>query len=215
MQELARLGDPAAARGRVVLAHLGSGASLAAVRAGHCIDTTMGMTPTGGIMMGTRCGDLDPGVLLALLDGERMNASSLRRMLNHESGLLGISETSADVRDLLKRETADVRAAEALEIFCYRARLGIAAYAGALEGLDTLVFAGGIGENSPDIRARICDGLQFLGVELNEMQNAQSAAVISDDSGTVTVRVIHTDEESVIAQLTAGVVAVPPTGETP
>jgi acetate kinase len=225
MQELARLEDPAAERGRVVLAHLGSGASLAAVRDGHCIDTTMGLTPTGGLMMGTRCGDLDPGVLLYLIESERMDATALRRTLNHESGLLGISETSADVRDLLKHEAADRRAAEALEMFCYRARLGIAAFAGALGGLDTLVFAGGIGENSPDIRARICDGLQFLGIALSETHNAQSAGVISGadvDSGrakpggspAVTVRVIRTDEESVIARFTADVLADLPTGET-
>jgi acetate kinase len=214
MQELGRLGDPAAERGRAILAHLGSGASLAAVRDGHCIDTTMGLTPTGGLMMATRCGDLDPGVLLYLADGERMETAALRRMLNHESGLLGVSEISGDVRDLLGRERQDVRAAEALELFCYRARTGIAAFAGALGGVDTLVFTGGIGENSPDIRARICEGLGFVGIALQEERNARGDEVISGDSAAVTVRLIRTDEESVIAALTAQALAAPSAGES-
>jgi acetate kinase len=206
MQELARLREPCAARGRVILAHLGSGASLAAVRDGHCIDTTMGFTPTGGLMMGTRSGDLDPGTLIYLADSESMDAAALRRMLNHESGLKGISESSADIRDLLKREAGDVRAAEAIDLFCYLARKAIASFAGALGGLDMLVFAGGIGENSPDIRARICADLAFLGIGLSAPRNARNADVISDDADSaVRVRVIRTDEESVIAQLTAQV----------
>jgi len=215
MQELARLRDPCAARGRVILAHLGSGASLAAVRDGHCIDTTMGFTPTGGLMMGTRSGDLDPGTLIYLADSESMDAAALRRMLNHESGLKGISEISADIRDLLKREAGDVRAAEAIDLFCYLARKAIASFAGALGGLDTLVFAGGIGENSPDIRARICTDLAFLGIGLNAPRNARNAGVISADADSaVRVRVIRTDEESVIAQLTAQVLEARTTGET-
>jgi acetate kinase len=215
MQELARLRDPCAARGRVILAHLGSGASLAAVRDGRCIDTTMGFTPTGGLMMGTRSGDLDPGALVYLADSERMDAPALRLMLNHESGLKGISETSADIRDLLKREAGDVRAAEAIELFCYLARKAIASFAGALGGLDTLVFAGGIGENSPDIRARICTDLAFLGIGLSAPRNARNADVISDDADSaVRVRVIRTDEESVIAQLTAQVLETRTTGGT-
>ena len=215
MQELARLEDPRAARGRVILAHLGSGASLAAVRDGRCVDTTMGFTPTGGLMMGTRSGDLDPGILIYLAESERMDAARVRQVLNHEAGLKGVSETSADVRDLLKREADDVRAAEAIDLFCYIARKSIASFAGALGGVDLLVFAGGIGENSPDIRARICEGLGFLGIELSAPRNAHNAAVISDDSGAeVTVRVIRTDEESVIAQLTAQVLDAPSAGET-
>jgi acetate kinase len=216
MQELARLRDPSAVRGRVILAHLGSGASLAAIRDGHCIDTTMGFTPTGGLMMGTRPGDLDPGVLIHLADSERMDAAALRRMLNHESGLQGVSDTSADIRDLLKHEAEDARAAEAIELFCYLAKKAIAAFAGALGGLDTLVFAGGIGENSPDIRARICEGLEFLGIGLSGPRNARSDGVISGDAGdsAVAVRVVRTDEESVIAQLTAQVIALPAGGET-
>jgi acetate kinase len=215
MQELARLRDPRPARGRVILAHLGSGASLAAVRDGRSIDTTMGFTPTGGLMMGTRSGDLDPGALVYLADSERMDAGALRRMLNHESGLKGISETSADIRDLLKREAGDVRAAEAIDLFCYLARKAIASFAGALGGLDTLVFAGGIGENSPDIRARICTDLAFLGIGLSAPRNARNADLISDDAeSAVRVRVIRTDEESVIAQLTAQVLEARTTGET-
>jgi acetate kinase len=216
MQELGRRRDPSAARGRVILAHLGSGASLAAVRDGRCIDTTMGFTPTGGLMMGTRPGDLDPGVLIYLADSEGMDAAALRRMLNHESGLKGVSDTSADIRDLLAREAEDVRAAEAIELFCYLAKKAVAAFAGALGGLDTLVFAGGIGENSPDIRARICAGLEFLGIELSGPRNARNAEVISGDAGdsAVAVRVIRTDEESVIAELTAQVIALRSAGET-
>jgi acetate kinase len=215
MGELARLRDPSAARGRVILAHLGSGASLAAVRDGRCIDTTMGFTPTGGLMMGTRPGDLDPGILTYLAESERMDTAALRRMLNHESGLKGVSETSADIRDLLKREAEDPRAAEAIELFCYLAKKAIAAFAGALGGVDTLVFAGGIGENSPDIRARICEGLEFLGIELSEPRNARSAELISGgaDDAAVAVRVIRTDEESVVAELTAQVIMLRSAGE--
>jgi acetate kinase len=216
MQELVRLRDPAALRGRVILAHLGGGASLAAVRDGRCIDTTMGFTPTGGLMMGTRSGDLDPGVLIYIAERERIDAAGLRRMLNHESGLKGVSDTSADVRDLLKREAADVRAAEALELFCYIAKKAVASFAGALGGLDTLVFAGGIGENAPDIRARICEGLEFLGIGLSAPRNARDADVISADEGSkVTVRVVRTDEESVVAELTLQVLGGRSTGEVP
>jgi acetate kinase len=202
MRELARLGDPAAARGRVILAHLGSGASLAAVRDGRCIDTSMGFTPTAGLVMGTRSGDLDPGLLSYLALTDRMNATQFQTMVNHESGLLGISETSADVRDLLAREASDPRAAEALALFCYQAKKWIGAFAAALGGVDTLVFAGGIGENAAPVRKRICDGLNFLGIEIDAAANGRHAQRISTDSGSpVTVRVLRTDEESVIAAL--------------
>jgi acetate kinase len=205
--ELARLGDAAATRGRVVLAHLGSGASLAAVRDGRCIDTSMGFTPTAGIPMGTRCGDIDPGIVGYLARTDGMDAVAFEKMANHESGLLGMSETSADFRDLLAREGADSRAAEALAVFCYEAKKRIAAFAGALGGLDTLVFAGGIGEHSPPVRARICAGLEFLGIVLSEAQNAADAPIVSDRASAVTVRVIPTDEESVIAELTQRLLA--------
>ena len=200
MEELARIGDPAAAKGRVILAHLGNGASLAAVADGKSIDTSMGFTPTAGVPMGTRSGDLDPGLVGYLADSEKMSARQFNDMVTTRSGLLGVSETSADVRDLLEREAADVRAAEAIALFCYQVRKQIGAYAAALGGVDTLVFAGGIGENAALIRERVCAGLGFLGIELEPARNAQHAAQISSDHGRVKVRVIHTDEELMIAK---------------
>jgi acetate kinase len=200
MDELARLVDPAATKGRVILAHLGNGASLAAVRDGKSIDTSMGFTPAAGLVMGSRSGDLDPGLVSYMARSEQMTASQFDRMVNHESGLLGISETSSDVRDLLAREAGDVRAAEAIALFCYQARKWIGAFAAALGGLDTLVFAGGIGENAPLIRERICDGLGFLGIALNPERNAKNEPLISPDASRVRVRVMHTDEELMIAR---------------
>jgi acetate kinase len=209
--ELARLGDPAAVRGRVILAHLGSGASLAAVLDGRGIDTSMGFTPAAGLVMGTRSGDLDPGLMSYLALTESMTAAQFQTLVNHESGLIGISESSADVRDLLEREGADARAREAIDLFCYQARKWIGAFAAALNGVDTLVFAGGIGENSAPVRRRICDGLQFLGIEIDDTLNEQHAARIS--TGAVAVRVIRTDEESVIADLTRRVLEMIDEGE--
>ncbi len=200
MEELVRLGDPAATKGRVILAHLGNGASLAAVRDGKSIDTSMGFTPTAGLVMSTRSGDLDPGLAPYLARTEQMTTKQFYEMVNHESGLLGISETSSDMRDLLDHEKQDVRAAEAVALFCYQAKKWIGSFAAALGGLDTLVFAGGIGENAPLVRARICEGLGFLGIELNKTRNAENAAVISADNARVTVRVIRTDEELMIAR---------------
>ena len=200
MEELARLGDPAATQGRVILAHLGNGASLAAVRFGQSIDTSMGFTPTAGLVMSTRSGDLDPGLAPYLARTEQMTTPQFYKMVNHESGLLGISETSADMRDLLAVEASDVRAAEAVALFCYQTKKWIGSFAAALGGLDTLVFAGGIGENCPAIRARICEGLGFLGLELNEPRNVQNEAVISTDTCRAGVRVIRTDEEQMIAR---------------
>ncbi len=201
MRELARLGDPAAAQGRVILGHLGSGASLAAVRDGRCIDTSMGFTPTAGLVMGTRSGDLDPGLMSYLALTEAMDTMQFQTMVNHQSGMLGVSESSADVRDLLERESSDPRAAEALALFCYQAKKWIGSFAAALGGVDTLVFAGGIGENAAPVRKRICDGLNFLGIEIDESANGRNAARISTDAGSVAVRVIRTDEEAVIAEL--------------
>ena len=199
MAELARLGDPAATTGRVLLAHLGNGASMAAVRDGKSIDTSMGFTPTSGLMMSTRSGDLDPGLVHYLAVSENMTATQFQQMVNHESGLLGVSETSSDMRDLLAREVEDVRAAEAVALFCYQAKKWIGSFAAVLGGLDTLVFAGGIGENCPSIRARICEGLEFLGVELDASRNASHEPLISRDAARVKVRVIRTDEELIIA----------------
>ncbi len=204
LQELARRGDPAATRGCIILAHLGNGASLAAVRDGRCIDTSMGFTPAAGLVMSTRSGDLDPGVMSFLSIAESMGPEACQKMVNHESGLLGVSETSSDIRDLLSREADDVRAAEALALFCYQTKKWIGAFAAALGGLDTLVFAGGIGENAPLIRARICAGLEFLGIDLDGQRNAENAARVSSEGSSVAVRVLRTDEESVIAALTIG-----------
>lgn len=173
---------------------------MAAVLGGRSIDTTMAFTPAAGLVMGTRSGDVDPGLVSFLARNEQMTASQFDQMVNHESGLLGVSETSSDMRDLLARETEDVRAAEAVALFCYQAKKWIGAYAAALGGLDTLVFAGGIGENAPLIRARICEGLSSVGIELNESRNAETAGVISTDASLATVRVIRTDEEVIIAR---------------
>ena len=200
LEELVRVGDPAATRGRVILAHLGNGASLAAVRDGQSMDTSMGFTPTAGVVMSTRSGDLDPGLAPYLARTEQMTTQEFYDMVNHQSGLLGVSETSSDMRDLLEHEKADLRAAEAVELFCYQAKKWIGAYAAALGGLDTLVFAGGIGENAPVVRARICEGLGFLGIDLHPARNAKNTAKISTDSSGVAVRVIRTDEELMIAR---------------
>jgi acetate kinase len=208
MEELARIGDPAATKGRVILAHLGNGASLAAVRQGKSIDTSMGFTPAAGLVMSVRSGDLDPGLLSFMARTERMTASQFDRMVNHESGLLGVSETSSDLRDLLAHEDDDVRAAEALALFCYQTKKWIGSFAAALGGLDTLVFAGGIGENAALVRTRICDGLGFLGIELNKARNAENAGVISTDASRTTVRVIHTDEERMIAKMVCHVLGL-------
>ena len=199
MQELGRL-DSVAAQGRVVLAHLGSGASLAAVAKGVGVDTTMGFTPVSGLMMGTRSGDLDPGLFSYLLQEEGMTAEDFEAMVNKESGLLGLSETSSDLRDLLAVEATDTRAAEAIALFCYQVKKGVGAFAAALGGIETLVFSGGIGENSAIIRERICEGLEFLGVTLDGERNRGNEAVISSPKGGVCVRVIPTDEELMIAQ---------------
>jgi acetate kinase len=160
----------------------------------------MSFTPAAGLVMSTRSGDLDPGLVAFLGRSEQMTATQFDRMIHDESGLLGVSETSSDMRDLLARETVDIRAAEAVALFCYQAKKWLGAFAAALGGLDTLVFAGGIGENSPSIRSRVCEGLGFLGIELNEAKNAENAPVISTEAGGVTVRVIRTDEELMIAR---------------
>ena len=213
MEELGRL-DPAAAKGRVILAHLGNGASLAAVHEGKSIDTSMSFTPTAGLVMSTRSGDLDPGLIYYLERTERMTIKQFQHMVNHESGLLGVSGTSSDVRDLLAKEATDVRAAEAVELFCYQAKKWIGSFAAALGGLDTLVFAAGIGENAPLIRARICDGLDFLGIKLDPKHNAKNALLISPDAGRVKVRVIRTDEELMIAGSVASVLHLASTRKT-
>ncbi len=200
MEELARLEDTKVANGRVILAHLGSGASMAAVLNGQSIDTTMAFTPASGLMMSTRSGDVDPGLISFLARSENMTTLQFDKMVNHKSGLLGVSEASSDMHDLLRKEEEDIRAAEAVELFCYQAKKQIGAYAAALGGLDILIFAGGIGENAPEIRSRICKGLEFLGIELEEKRNRTNSPIISTNKEKAVVRVIHTDEEWMIAK---------------
>jgi acetate kinase len=202
IEELARIAGPQAASGRVILAHLGSGASLAAIRDGKSIDTSMGLTPAAGIPMSTRSGDVDPGLMGYLARTEKMTPAQFTRIVNFESGLLGISETSSDMHDLMAREANDPRAADAVTLFCYQVKKWIGAFAAALGGVDTLVFAGGIGENAPELRTRICEGLGFLGLTLDPQRNAKGEPLISPTSASVAVRVIHTDEDRMIAQHT-------------
>jgi acetate kinase len=209
MEELAHLAGADAAQGRVILAHLGNGASLAAVHDGKSVDTSMSFTPTAGVPMSTRTGDLDPGLVWYLARAEKMSSKEFNDMVNFQSGLLGISETTSDMRDLLKHETQDVRAAEAVALFCYQVKKWIGSFAAALGGIETLVFSGGIGENAPAVRTRICDGLGFLGIELEEKHNAANAGVISAVSSRVVVRVIRTDEELVIANTVCQVLGLP------
>jgi acetate kinase len=200
MRELARLAGTEAAQGRVILAHLGNGASLAAVHCGKSVDTSMSFTPTAGVPMSTRTGDLDPGLVWYLACTEHLDAKGFSEMVNSQSGLLGVSETNSDMRDLLEREAHNVRAAEAIALFCYQVKKWIGAFAAALGGLDTLVFAAGIGENAPTIRVRICGGLGFLGIELDEKRNAANESMISAETSRVPVPVIRTDEECMIAE---------------
>jgi acetate kinase len=195
-----RARDGALAEGRLIIAHLGSGSSMTAVQNGKSVDTSMGFTPLEGLVMGTRSGDVDPGAIVYLLDRGKISPKGIGALLNRESGLLGVSETSADMRDLLQKEAIDSRAAEAIELFCYRARKYVGAYAAVLGGLDALVFSGGIGENAPRIRERICAGLEFLGIELDPSLNQKNAELISSPLSRVRVRVIQTDEDWMIAQ---------------
>lgn len=192
--------DARAAQGRIIIAHLGNGASLTAVREGVSVDTTMGFTPTGGIMMGTRSGDLDPGVLVHLLEAQGKSPEVLNRLVNHEAGLLGVSGLSGDMRDLLGREANDPRAADAIALFCYLARKSVGALAAVLGGLDTLIFTAGIGEHAAPVRERICQGLEFLGLELDAERNARHAPTISREGTGVVVRVMKTDEDLMIAR---------------
>jgi acetate kinase len=205
MGELARVAGEQAGQGRVVLAHLGNGASLAAVHHGKPVDTSMAFTPTAGVPMSTRTGDLDPGLVWYLARTEKMGAKQFNELVNFRSGLLGVSETSSDMRDLLDREAQDARAAEAVALFCYQVKKWIGAFAAALGGLDTVVFSAGIGENCPSVRARVCEGLGHLGIELHEVSNLKNAPVISAQTARVAVRVIPTDEELMIARLVCGI----------
>ncbi len=190
-----------AADGRVILAHLGSGASLAALRGGKPLDTTMAFTPAAGLVMGTRPGDLDPGLLVHLLRSEQMSADELDTFVNQKCGLRGVSGTTSDMKELEERAATDPRAAEAIALFCYQAAKAIGAFAAALGGLDIIVFSGGIGERSAHVRREICARLEFLNVLLDAASNEAHAAVISAPSSRVAVRVIPTDEEIVMARI--------------
>jgi acetate kinase len=192
------LGDDA--RGRLVIAHLGNGASLAAVRDGAPVDTTMGLTPTGGLMMGTRPGDLDPGVLLHLARVGRLDAAALERLVEQQSGLLGVSGISADVRELVDARASSPGAAEALELFCWIARKHVGAMAASLGGIDRLVFTGGIGEHASEVRAGICAGLAHLGVELDQRRNATGEGLLSRPGARCAVQIVATDEERMLAR---------------
>jgi acetate kinase len=207
MEELARRVGADAASGRVILAHLGSGSSLAAVHHRRCVETTMGLTPASGLVMGTRAGDIDPGLPLFLSRALGQNIEQFHALVNHESGLLGISETSPDFRDLLARRDHDVRAAEAIAVFLYQAKKAVGALAAVMAGLDLLVFSGGIGENSPEARAGICEGLDYLGISLDPDRNQAGASPVSRYDARTAVHVIHTDEESMIARATAAALA--------
>ncbi|HEX3568456.1 MAG TPA: acetate/propionate family kinase [Candidatus Saccharimonadales bacterium] len=201
-EELRRVEGDEAARGKVVIAHLGSGASLAALRNGASIDTTMSMTPTSGIPMSTRSGDLDPGLALYMARTHSFDVDAFTHMTTFASGLLGISETTGDMKQLLEIEAADERAKEAIDVFCYHVKKQIGALAAALGGLDTVVFTGGMGEQAPKIRERICTDLTFLGITLDASRNQQNARLISADGSNVGVHVIHTDEAVTIARET-------------
>jgi acetate kinase len=188
------------ANGRVIIAHLGSGASMVAVRDGKSIDTSMGFTPLEGLVMATRSGDVDPGALLYLFDREKMSANEMSMLLNKQSGLLGVSETSSDMKVLIGNVPRDDRAREAVDLFCYRAKKYVGAYCAVLGGLDVLVFAGGIGEHAPSVRKQICDGLDFLGIRMDAKRNEANAGLISSPESRVRVRVVKTNEDLMIAR---------------
>jgi acetate kinase len=198
--------DPRAATGRTVVAHLGNGASLCAMRGGKSVATTMGFTPADGLVMGTRCGSLDPGALLYLMARHGMSAAQAEHLIYHESGLLGVSGVSSDMRELLA--SADPHAAEAVDLFVYRIGRELGSLAAALGGLDALVFTGGIGENAAPIRARVCRAAAWLGVSLDESANASGAARISGPGSGVAVWALPTNEELVIANHTRRVLGL-------
>jgi len=203
LEELRRVAGAEAAQGRLILAHLGSGASMSAVHRGMPVDTSMGFTPAAGLVMGTRPGDLDPGLLMYLMRLDNLSPEQMEELLNHQSGLTALSGSTSDMRELLARRANDEKAREAYELFCYQAKKWIGAYTAALGGLDTLVFAGGIGERSPEVRAKICEGLDYLGIRLDPDRNAGSCGEISSQASRVCVRVIKTDEELMIARIVA------------
>jgi acetate kinase len=188
--------------GRVIIAHLGNGASMAALKDGQPVDTTMGFSALGGLMMGTRCGDLDPGILLYLMDEKGYDARQLEKLLNQRSGLIGVSGISSDMKTLLDQRTTEPHAAQAIALFCYTARKYIGALSAVLGGLDTLVFTGGIGERAAPVRWMICRGLEYLGISLDPGNNDTNAGIISTNKSPCSVRVIPTNEDRMIARHT-------------
>jgi acetate kinase len=203
LEQLEAVAGTGAAQGRVIIAHLGGGASMAAVKGGESIETTMGYMPNGGLMMGTRSGDLCPGVLVHLMLEKRLSAAEISEMVNFQSGLLGVSGVSRDIQELLKISDTNPHAAEAVQLYCYTAKKHLGSLAAALGGLDTLIFSGGVGENAPKVRWMICEQLEFLGIRIDQARNRLNAPVISPDGSPVAVRVMATNEEVVIAR-TAG-----------
>jgi acetate kinase len=204
-----------ARRGRVIIAHLGNGASLAAVRDGRPVDTTMGFTPAGGLMMGTRSGDLDPGIVPHLLAHEGFDARAIEHLVHYECGLLGVSGTTSDMKALLEARASDTRAAEAVELFCHLLRKHVGALAAVLGGVDTLVFTGGIGEKAAPVRAEACRGLEHLGIRIDHERNARHDAIVSAAGSACTVRTLRTDEDFMIDRHTRAVVTMHLRSEEP
>lgn len=190
----------AAVNGRVIYAHLGSGVSLAATVNGEPTETTMGFSPTSGVVMSSRSGDVDPSLARFLTKETGMSIDEYNHMLNFESGLLGVSGLSSDMYTLLQNEATNPAAAAAVELFCYQVRKSIGALATTIGGIDSLVFSGGIGEQAPLIRARICEGLEFLGISLDPVLNSEHRELISSRGSAVGVHIIPTDEATIIAQ---------------
>lgn len=191
-----------AAKGRVIIAHLGNGASMAAVKNGRCLDTTMGFSPAGGFMMSTRSGDLDPGILLYLMNEKGYDSAYIGQLVNHHSGLLGVSSISPDMKTLLDKRKSESHADQAIEMFCYQIRKQVGSLASVLGGIDTLVFTGGIGEKAAPVRRSICQGLEYLGIRIDPEQNAINAQTISIPGSHCIVRVVPTNEDLIIARHT-------------
>jgi acetate kinase len=206
LQQLASIAGADAAQGRIVIAHLGDGASMAAVHEGRSLDSTTGFMPNGGLMMGTRSGDLCPGSMMHLLLGKGMSVAEVNTLMNCESGLLGVSGVSRDMRELLRVSSTNPWAAEAVELFCYTAKKHLGSLAAVLGGVDTLVFTGGIGENAPLVRRSICERMDHIGIRLDPARNRRGESVISADGSPVAVRVVATNEELVIARAAAGII---------
>jgi acetate kinase len=192
--------DPLVDQKKIIIAHLGSGCSMTAVKDGHSIDNTMGFSPAGGLVMNTRGGDMDPGVLVYLLQEKKMDAEQLMTLFNKDSGLKAIAGSNYTMEKLLEEERSNPRAAQALNIFCYHAKKQIGALAAALGGVDIIVFTGGIGEHAASVRKKICGDLDWMGVRLDDELNEQGERIITKDTGKVQVQVIPANEEIVIAR---------------